>query len=491
MAGIGRDLVVNLAGNNAKLKSTIAESKGGLKGFASAATSMLNPITAGFAAVAAGAASAGVAVYMFAGRISELAGVADQSVQTGLDGAFLQRLGYAADQSGVSVETLTGGIKKLTLAIGKGDEKPFEAFGLSLAELKTMSPEEQFKRVAEALAKLPTASERAAAAVKIFGKSGIEMTGLFAGGMNDLNALLEDAASLGIGVSAEGLQRAADADDAIQRMKASFGALLDQLTVGVAPMFRDVSDYIAGWIPPLTEFIGKFNGLENKAKFVGDLFEAGMELALANIAIRWQEMLDDMLKSAVKTGRDVAAGLSSGNLGQIVAGIGGGRQTDRRNKGRLNNAQTKFDNVLGQLDTTPSTVAPPSQAKSPGEQKPEVNVAAIESLFGGIAESAKGIFSQVETAVTTKVTEAGITGNWFMKTAENMFTGDKKQQKTDAPKLSAAANKGSQEALRIAMRGTANTYETKALKWQEKAFEIAKQTLQATKDAGQQLVAEF
>ena len=95
MPGLGRDLVVNLAGNNAKLKSTIAESKGGLKGFASAATSMLNPITAGFAAVAAGAASAGVAVYMFAGRISELAGVADQSVQTGLDGAFGGGVGAA------------------------------------------------------------------------------------------------------------------------------------------------------------------------------------------------------------------------------------------------------------------------------------------------------------------------------------------------------------------------------------------------------------
>ena len=175
----------------------------------------------------------------------------------------------------------------------------------------------------------------------------------------------------------------------------------------------------------------------------------------------------------------------------IVTGIGKSKPAGNPQATPLQNAKDRFSGVMSQLNSSPSTVAPTESPGGGPVQKPPVNVAAIESLFGGIAESAKGIFSEVETAVTTKVTEAGITGNWFMKTAENMFTGDKKQQKTDAPKLSAAANKGSQEALRIAMRGTANTYETKALKWQEKAFEIAKQTLQATKDAGQQLVAEF
>ena len=302
MPGLGNDLVVNLAGNNSKLKSKIAESKGGLSSFASAATGMLNPVVAGLTAVAGGAIAAGVAVYGLTTRIAGLAAVADQATQTGLSGAFIQRLGYAADQSGVSVETLMGGIKKLTILIGKGDEKPFANLGISLRELQALNPEQQFMRIAAEIAKLPTAAERAAAAVKIFGKSGIDMTGLFAGGMSDLNALMADAEKLGIGISAEGLAKAAAADDAIQRMKASFGALLDQITVGVAPAFTLIATKIADMIPPLTKFLDKFNGLANADKFkaVGDLFSAGMAVAFAGISEAWSTTLDEMIAASLK-----------------------------------------------------------------------------------------------------------------------------------------------------------------------------------------------
>lgn len=460
MSGIGRDLVVNLAGNNAKLKSAITESKGGLKNFASTATTFLNPITAGFAAVAAGAASAGVAVYMFTGRISELAGIADESVKTGLDGASLQRLGYAADQSGVSVETLTGGIKKLTIAIGKGDAKPFSELGLSLAELKAMNPEEQFRRVAESISKLPTAAERAAAAVKIFGKSGIEMTGLFAGGMNDLNALLEDAASLGIGVSAEGLQRAADADDAIQRMKASFGALMDQLTVGVAPMFKDVTDYIADWMPPLTKFIGQFNGLSDKAQFLGDAFQAGIDVGIETIKEHWNQMLDDMVSASLSAALQIADNMNPKTILKnlsIVTGIGQQKPPGDPQATPLQNAQARFSGIIAQLNSSPSTVASVDNLPTP-TQPAKDDGSKVKELFGSLAESATSMFGEASQAVKTELTGLQVQGGYLGSVVKNMFgvgPGNKpkeEQKKESQLQFASAMQKGSGEAFQTIMR---------------------------------------
>jgi len=229
-----------------------------------------------------------------------------KAVQTGLSGEFLQRLGYAADQSGVSVETLTGGVKKLTIAIGKGDEKPFAELGLTLTDLLALSPDQQFLKVAEAIGKIPTAAGRAAAAVKVFGKSGIEMTGLFAGGLNDINKLLADAKRIGIGVSEEDLKRAAAADDAIQRMKASFGALIDKVSVVFAPALTDIADKITSWIAPLNLVMDKFNAMPEKFTFLGDVIVASFDVAIEHVAEKWQQMIVDLTSANAKFAATVA-----------------------------------------------------------------------------------------------------------------------------------------------------------------------------------------
>lgn len=457
MPGLGNDLVVNLAGNNSKLKSKIAESKGGLKSFASAATGLLNPVTAGLMAVTGAAVGAGVAVYGLTTRIAGLAQVADQATQTGLSGAFIQRLGYAADQSGVSVETLMGGIKKLTLAIGKGDDKPFAALGISLKEMQGLNPEQQFLKVAAAISKLPTAADRAAAAVKVFGKTGIEMTGLFAGGMNDLNALMADAEKLGIGISAEGLAKAAAADDAIQRMKASFGALLDQITVGVAPAFELVATAIADLIPPVTKFIDKFNGMDDKVKFLGDLFEAGLSVAFAAISEQWDDTLGEMILAAKSAGLAIAQNLNPVNaLGAAAGGVVGravGGPDAAPGESKLDAAKRQFNDVLGRMGPDDQGLI---RGKLPAMGgKPEKKFddgSKIKSLAGDLAESASGLFNKASLAATSKLTDLKIKGRYIGATVENMFTGDKKKpaDKSTAgnqeTRFAGAMQKGSAEA---------------------------------------------
>ena len=358
MAGLG-DLVVNLSANTQKFDKNISKSQGGLKAFATSAMSALNPVTAAFTAMAAGAVGVGAAVWGLTSRIGTLAGVADKAAQTGLSGAFLQQLEYAADQSGVSAETLTGGIKKLTVMIGKAGSGSKEAadalkdIGLSATDLQRLSPEQQFEKVAAGIGKIPTAAGRAAAAVKIFGKSGIEMTGLFAGGLDDITKLMQDAKDIGIGLDDEQLARVASADDSLQKMYASISAMVDQVAVGLAPAFEAVAENVTGLIGPVTKLFDTFNNMDNRWEWLGNTLVAAFDVGIETIKIHWADMISELLKQTAEFGIDIAKfGLALTNptlmaqQGVEMAQKAGARPGAQDG---LQGAQGRLEGLLGQF----------------------------------------------------------------------------------------------------------------------------------------------
>jgi hypothetical protein len=263
MPGLG-DLVTNFTSNTSGFDRGVKNSKTGIKSFEAVTKASMAAVKASFIAATGGIIAVAGAIYGLQGKINSLDAVAKQSAKTGLSGKFLQQLEFAADQSGVSAETLTASIKKMTLFMGqaqngsKAAESSLAALGLTAADLGRLAPEDQFRTIAEAISKLPTAAQRATAAVSIFGKSGMDMTTLFGGGLKGINELMEKAQSLGIGVNAEGLKKIEAANDAIGQMKAAMSALVDQVTVALAPTFKDIADSITQWIPPVTEFVAKF-----------------------------------------------------------------------------------------------------------------------------------------------------------------------------------------------------------------------------------------
>lgn len=448
--------VVNLGANTDKFKKGIGSAQSGLKSFASSAKAFLNPITVGLAAMTAGAVAAGGAVYLITNRIGGLAKIADQAVQTGLSGEFLQRLGYAADQSGVSIETLTGGVKKLTIAIGKGDEKPFAELGLSLKELKTLSPDQQFMKVAEAIGKLPTAADRAAASVKIFGKAGIEMTGLFAGGLNDVNRLMEEATALNIGLSEEELGRISAADDAIQKMKAAFGALLDKVTVGLAPTFQGIADYITAWIPPITEAIGKFNEMEGKFTWLKDTGIAAFDVLIETVKANFFTMLDDVGQKIKDVAVNPLHGIGS-QLGEDFAfavGLSDERldlSTMKSGGNGLGDAQKRLDAQMEKLNA-PSTKPAWQGPKIPEgglPPTPEMQGKQMGDWMKSMLPGAKKIGDAIAGTVS------GVGG-----ALAGIGTGpaaDAVAAKQTAPQFAGAMQKGSAEAystILAAMRGS-------------------------------------
>lgn len=446
MAGLG-DLVINLSANTQKFDKNISKSQSGLKAFGAAAMSAINPVTAAIAGMAAGAVGLGAAVWSLQGRIGTLAGVADKAAQTGLSGAFLQQLEFAADQSGVSAETLTGGVKKLTIMIGKASEGSKEAadtlkqFGLNAEELQSLSPEQQFLKIADKISQIPTAAGRASAAVKIFGKSGIEMTGLFAGGLDDITKLMQDAKDIGIGLDDKQLAQIAAADDSLQKMYASIGAMVDQVAVGLAPAFEAVSEKVIGLIGPVTKLFDTFNNLDDKWTWASDTLVAAFDVAMETIKVHWKQMLADMTKEVSLFSVDVIPGVAA--VRNVVAAP---EQANNGPEG-LQQAQGRLQALLGQFNAAKDNNVIGQGLANPGFNRTWMELKPPKSFteaWTGITDALSPITSQLEAGATGFIDRAkiqagavgGMLSNWLGTPAE------KKMQ----PQLAGAMQAGSVEA---------------------------------------------
>ena len=110
------------------------------------------------------------------------------SKQTDEMPSSLMVLKRAFGDTGVGADAVGGTIAKLRKSLSGVNErglptvKTFERLGLSIDELKKMDAVGQFDAVGKAIMGVQNPSERSAAAIDIFGKSGQNMVGLFASG---------------------------------------------------------------------------------------------------------------------------------------------------------------------------------------------------------------------------------------------------------------------------------------------------------------------
>src|SRR3970282_912545 len=111
----------------------------------------------------------------------EIDNIAKLADPLGITTEKLIGLQHASEISGGSAEELSKGLIRLSRNIGhaaikRGDAaKALDRLGLSVMTLKGLEADEQFLRIAGAIAKLPTAAERTSTAMDLFGRSGIKL----------------------------------------------------------------------------------------------------------------------------------------------------------------------------------------------------------------------------------------------------------------------------------------------------------------------------
>ena len=146
--------------------------------------------------------------------------------QTGASTRELSAIGYAAEQSGTSIDAVGAGMKKFqtTLAAAsvgeKGATQALAKLGLRFGDLKRMSKADQFRAVAEGISQMGDETLQAEAAMKIFGGTGHQLLPLLQKGADGIREMMEEADGLGVTISDEDAQKADKLSSAIGRIRA-------------------------------------------------------------------------------------------------------------------------------------------------------------------------------------------------------------------------------------------------------------------------------
>lgn len=125
----------------------------------------------------------------------------DMSNKTQVSVEWLQEVGYAASQTGSSIEDLANAIVELrrsqaqALGGSRGDTNAFAVLGVSLGELRTLNAEEIFDRIAESVRRSGGAIQEVNAAISVLGRGGKNILPGMVSGMADLR---KEARELGL-----------------------------------------------------------------------------------------------------------------------------------------------------------------------------------------------------------------------------------------------------------------------------------------------------
>ena len=185
----------------------------------------------------------------------------------------LQSLQMAAKLSGV--DDAAGALQKLTVAIGNaaesGNTQAFERLGIDFAALQAMSPEEQFRTVQAAIAALPTPAERAAAAVALFGRSGVELLPLMSENVAEVE---ERMRRLGAVVGEDQVSGIASMNDALDTAKMTFDGIIGTVVGNLAPIVESMTN-------DLLAFVESFEGVTGSggAGIAGAITESMLDIA--------------------------------------------------------------------------------------------------------------------------------------------------------------------------------------------------------------------
>lgn len=207
---------------------------------------------AGFAAVGvAGAGMAAVFKSKILPQFEALDKIAKLSQNTGFKTGDLLAYGFAAEQTGVAAQSLNDGLQRMQRTIGEaraGSAAAAAAFadiGVSLESLRSNSADQNLMQIADAFAAMTTAEERAAAANRLFGRSGKDLLNFLNEGSQGLRAFKSEAAGLGILFSAEELAKVEAANDAMNRLNRTTDAMWQKIAVQAAPAIEQMADSLA------------------------------------------------------------------------------------------------------------------------------------------------------------------------------------------------------------------------------------------------------
>ncbi|MBX3384520.1 MAG: hypothetical protein KF864_13540 [Phycisphaeraceae bacterium] len=250
------------------------------------------------------------------------------SLRTGVSAEALSELGFAAEQSGADLETLENGLKFMQRSLvdaARGSASAQQALsllGLSVEDLAGLSPDQQFKRLADRLAQVTDPALRTALAMEIFGRAGTKLLPLLSSGAAGIEELQAQARSLGLTVSTQTARDAAELNDTLNILWRVVKQGVFAIGGALAPTIKDLSQRITRIIVAATDWIKRNKDLVVWAlKVAAGVVVTGAALIGLGVAISGVGAAMGVLASVV-SGIGAAFALVGAALGALLSPIG-------------------------------------------------------------------------------------------------------------------------------------------------------------------------
>lgn len=233
----------------AELKRLRAASKfdvwGGVKGVGSTFGGDLKRLVAG-AGIAVGAVTAvGTAVFATTkGFVDWADDIGDAAEALQMSTQALQTWQFAAATVGVGGAKMTASIARFSKAIAEGGDATAETLGklgLNAARLKKLALDQQLEVVAEAF-KDYKGTDRAAIAMKLFGKSGYQLAGILAKGKKGLDEFRKAGEQTGAVLDDDAAEAAGKAAAALDMFGITMIGLRNTIAIQFVPMLTRLVD---------------------------------------------------------------------------------------------------------------------------------------------------------------------------------------------------------------------------------------------------------
>jgi hypothetical protein len=233
---------------------------------------------AGVAAIGTAALVGGKALFNLSKDAADFgAKIFDASQKTGLTATTLSAMKFAAEQSGSSLEQLTGGLARFARVIGEagnGSEQAQEKLkrlGVTSTDLDTA-----LSQALATIVKLPPGTAQMTAAMDAFGRSGADLLPFIKSFDGDLAGLTKRAKELGVTIDDEAARAADEFGDQLDTLNAQLAGVGRTIGFAFMPIFNDMAK-------SMSEFFARNqNEIRTWANTVS--------LTLQGLAIRWGDL---------------------------------------------------------------------------------------------------------------------------------------------------------------------------------------------------------
>jgi len=271
---------------------------------------------AGVGARLAGLGTAALTAFFGAAKVFADMGsdLLDMSQRTGVSVEALSELGFAADQSGADMQTLEGGLRRMQQLIADAAggsasaRQALERLGISVDDLSRLSPDQQFKLIADRLSEINNPTMRAAAAMDIFGRAGTRLLPMLANGAAGIEAMQQQARDLGLTWSTEDAQAGEAFGDTLDRLWKVLKRAVSVIGAALVPILSTAIEWIIQAASTVSRWIN-----ENRDLIV-TVFQIAAAITVGGVAL--------MLLGNVIAGVGAAFGLLATTISGIGAVIG-------------------------------------------------------------------------------------------------------------------------------------------------------------------------